>query len=94
MLKKGTPYAWTSVTDTAFQQLKQALVQAPVLAIPDFSKQFVVETGASDLGFGAVLMQEGHPFGPEARRPSPLHSVSGISAQELHPHIFCGFIFS
>jgi len=38
MLKKGTPYLWTSVADTTFQQLKQALVQAPVLAILDFSK--------------------------------------------------------
>jgi hypothetical protein len=40
LLKKGTPYLWTSVASIAFQQLKQALVQAPVLAILDFSKQF------------------------------------------------------
>jgi hypothetical protein len=62
LLKKGTPFIWTSATEAAFQQLKTALIQAPVLGLPDFTKPFVVETDASDLGFGAVLMQEGHPI--------------------------------
>jgi hypothetical protein len=53
---------WTSVHDQAFATLKQALISAPVLALPNFSKPFVVETDASDGGIGAVLMQDGHPL--------------------------------
>ena len=62
MLKKGIQFQWTPVAQEAFLLLKKALTEAPVLAIPDFSKPFVIETDASDIGMRAVLMQEGHPI--------------------------------
>jgi hypothetical protein len=61
-LLKKVPFLWTSHTQEAFALLKEALIQALVLAIPDFRKQFIIETDASDLGMGAILMQEGHPM--------------------------------
>lgn len=62
LLKKDVKHKWEQQEQTAFDAVKMALTQSPVLALPDFSKQFVVETDASDKGIGAVLMQQGHPI--------------------------------
>jgi len=56
MLKKN-PFEWNDVAREAFQALKGAVTQAPVLSLPDFSKLFIIEYDASGVGIGAVLMQ-------------------------------------
>lgn len=51
-----------------------------MLALPDFNKKFVVETDASAIGVGAVLMQEGHPVAYLSRALAPRNL--GLSAYE------------
>jgi hypothetical protein len=62
LLKKHSVFVWTSVQESAFVALKQALTSAPILALPDFSRPFTIETDASGSGIGAVLQQNGHPL--------------------------------
>jgi hypothetical protein len=47
LLRKNTQFLWTPAANSAFCALKQALTSAPVLALSDFTKRFVIETDAS-----------------------------------------------
>jgi len=60
MLKKNS-YSWSDSARAAFNALKSAVTQAPVLALPNFSKQFTIECNASGLGVGVVLMHGKQP---------------------------------
>ena len=82
LLKKGALFVWTSETETAFQALKQALISAPVLALPDFSKEFFIETDASNKGIGAVLVQDGHPLAYVSRALGPKNQTLSVYEKE------------
>jgi hypothetical protein len=62
LLKKNCLFIWTTSHDASFVTLKQALISAPVLSLPNFARPFIIETDASDVGIGEVLMQDGHPL--------------------------------
>jgi hypothetical protein len=80
LLRKGVHFLWTGDTEVAFQTLKQALITAPVLALPDFTEQFIIETDACDVGIGAVLSQSGHPLAYVSRALGPRNK--GLSVYE------------
>ena len=56
--RKGVTFRWGPEHQTAFETLKRVLSEAPVLQIPDFRKEFVLVTDASDLAVSAVLNQK------------------------------------
>ncbi|CAM5105456.1 unnamed protein product [Natator depressus] len=48
---------WTDAAEKAFMDLRTALCSNPVLIAPDFNKEFILQTDASELGLRAVLSQ-------------------------------------
>ncbi|XP_057543321.1 uncharacterized protein LOC130821549 [Amaranthus tricolor] len=58
---KGNTFKWTTEAQLAFEKIKKAMCNPPILRLPDFSKPFEVECDASNTGIGAVLIQEGRP---------------------------------
>ncbi|KAL0329707.1 UNVERIFIED_CONTAM: Transposon Ty3-I Gag-Pol polyprotein [Sesamum radiatum] len=79
-LLKKDGFLWTDSATAAFEQLKAAMVSAPVLALPDFAKPFVVETDACDKGIGAVLMQDHRPIAYLSKALGP--RTQGLSVYE------------
>jgi hypothetical protein len=82
-LLKNKMFVWSEEAQTAFVHLKQLLVQAPVLAIPNFEEQFVIETDACDGGIGAVLMQRDKPVAFLSKALGPAHQRLSIYEKEF-----------
>lgn len=59
LLQKGIIWNWDEGADQAFNKLKEIITQTPVLAPPDFSLGFILQTDASNEGLGVVLTQKG-----------------------------------
>ena len=87
LTRKGAEFEWTAQCEDAFQTLKTKLLCAPVLAYPDMTKPFVLETDASGSGVGAVLSQpqdDGtfHPVAYASRSLTRPESNYGITELE------------
>ena len=78
LVKKSAPnkVLWSDGCNSAFNTLKKLLCSSPVLSSPDFSREFILQTDASDRAVGAVLSQvneigEEHPVGYFSRKLLP-----------------------
>ena len=55
LLQKNNSFWWAVECEDAFKTLKKAILEVVTFAYPDFSKPFIVDIDASDVGIGAVL---------------------------------------
>uniref|UniRef100_A0A1Y1NGJ5 RNA-directed DNA polymerase n=1 Tax=Photinus pyralis TaxID=7054 RepID=A0A1Y1NGJ5_PHOPY len=57
LLKKDVTFQWDAPCEESLGKIKEALISAPILTIPNFEKPFILQTDASNVGIGAVLTQ-------------------------------------
>ncbi len=58
LTQKGMPFLWGQYQKEAFENLRQKLISAPILAYPMMDKPFKLYTDSSRQGHGAVLAQD------------------------------------
>lgn len=69
---------------TSFDDLERAMTQAPVLSLPDFTQQFIIQMDTLRTGMGAVLNQNGHPICYLSKKLCPKLLNSSMYVWELH----------
>lgn len=57
LLRKDQEFIWSEGQQTAFEFFKNALISKPILQFPDFTKEFILTTDASQYAIGAILSQ-------------------------------------
>jgi len=58
LTRKGEPFIWNDRRQRAFEQLKQALVSPPILALPRDEGEWLVDADCSQVASGGVLQQK------------------------------------
>ena len=65
---KGRNFFWGEEQQRNFDKLKVAIATAPILAIVNPHKPFVVETNVSSTTIGAIFLQDGRPIAFESKK--------------------------
>ena len=85
---KKDAFHWDAEVDKAFQRLKSTMISLPILALLDFSNEFVIETDASGLWVGAILMQGERPVAFYNQTFSPTARTRFVYKRELMAIVF------
>nr|XP_011463527.1 PREDICTED: uncharacterized protein LOC105351276 [Fragaria vesca subsp. vesca] len=71
LTRKGVKFEWSEKCEQSFQELKNQLTSAPVLALPDDSGEYVIYCDASRVSLGGVLMQHENVIAYASRQLKP-----------------------
>ena len=82
-LTKKDSFKWDEEAKKAFEKIIEVMSSCPILALPYFSKPFVVECDASGGGIGVVLKQGQHPIAFESRKLQPHEKIYSIYDKEM-----------
>ena len=69
LMRKATSFVWTDEAQKSFEDVKEALMNATALALPDSEGKFVLDTDASTVGISGILHQEQEWNGRKLLRP-------------------------
>ncbi|PNY00428.1 hypothetical protein L195_g023708, partial [Trifolium pratense] len=83
-LLKANSFAWSDAANTAFNTLKNAMANLPLLTLPNFTLPFEVTTDASLTAVGAVLSQNSKPLAFFSKKLSARLSASSTYVRELY----------
>ena len=85
--KSPTKIKWKDAHKFAFQDLKQALQNPPVLRPPHWEQEFILQVDASNRGLGAILSQQDkegleHPIAYASRKLQPREEKLSTTEKE------------
>ena len=83
LTKQNTPTIWTPECQKSFEQLKEAIINAPVLKHPDLTKPFKLECDAINYATGSILMQDDHPCAFSSKKLIPAECNYTTKEKEL-----------
>ena len=99
LLSKRVKFEWKDKCQNNFEQLKEMLVEAPVLTQPTSEKEYTLYSHASGIGLGCVLMQDGKVVAYAFRQLKPheqnyptheLELVAVVFALKIRQHCLYG----
>ncbi|GFY27134.1 retrovirus-related Pol polyprotein from transposon opus [Trichonephila clavipes] len=80
--KKYRKFIWLEETQVAFESIQCAIMEAPVLKLPDFNVPFKLFTDATSIGLGAVHTQDQRPITYSSRTLNNLKRNYTVTERE------------
>ena len=89
LLKKNKAQKCDKKCQQAFEDLKKVVIEEPVLALPDHTKVFEIQTDASDIAIGGIIMQDRHLIIFESRKLNDMDRHYTVQEKEMIAIVHC-----